>query len=317
MQASINARLHTSSMHMRHRTVGPRMLGLARLLLAFVTLPFVTLPMHARDLPALDLHATRASPTDLEVSGLLRGVPASEHRFVRWQDIRQLPSRTITTDGEFMQGTQAVRIVLLEDLLARLPIAPGFDTVIAECSDGYAAVYTAAFRQAWKPFVIVEINDAGPSAWPLPGMPTDPGPYIVSVSDAVTPGVGKLLDVAHKQPWGTVALRVVREADAFSSFNTGAWRTLSAAGARGRDLWMNACFSCHTGPGDGIGGTRSGRPFAVLQALAQHSPGYFESYVRNPRALRPEALMTPHAHYTAEQMADLIAFVVAEPAPAP
>lgn len=265
---------------------------------------------------AVELHAARASPTDLEVSGLLRGVAPGEKRFVHWEDIRRLPSRTIETDGEFMQGTQTVRIVLLEDLLSQLPLAPGFDTVIATCSDGYAAVYTAEFRQAWKPFVIVEINSAGPSAWPLTGMPTDPGPYIVSVSDAVTPGVSKLLDVAHKQPWGTVALGFAREDEAFRSFHEGPWRTLSAAGERGRTLWMNSCFSCHTGPGDSIGGSRSGRPFAMLQALAQHSPGYFESYVRNPRASRPDALMTPHAHYTAEQMADLIAFVVAEPASA-
>lgn len=298
----------------------PLAFAFALLLAAIATLPLHAVEMHAVELHAVELHQARASPTDLEVTGLLRGVAAGERRWVRWEDIRRLPSRTIESDGEFLKGRQVLRVVLLEDLLARLPLAPGFDTVVAVCSDGYAAAFDAQFRQAWKPFIVVEINGTGPNAWPLPGMPSDPGPYIVSVSDAVTPGVSGLLDVPHKQPWGTTELHFVREADAFRSLHEGDWRALSASAERGRTLWVNSCFSCHTGPADATGGTRSGRPFVVLQALARHAPDHFAAYVRNPRAFAPEARMTPHAHYTDAQMADIIDFVIAKPAgaaPAP
>lgn len=270
-------------------------------------------PLHAIEIAPLELHQSQSSPTDLRIIGHLQGVAAGESRWLRWSDLNALPSRTIETTGEFMSGTHTVRIVPLQALLDRLPLDPTFDTVIAECSDGYTAVYDRPFRQTWQPFIIVAINGQGPAAWPLPGMPQDPGPYIVSVSDAVTPGVSALLDVAHKQPWGTQTLRLVNGEDEFRPLHAGGLVDPPADVVRGRTLWINSCHSCHTGPGDVLGGTRSGRPFVLLQTLATSSPEYVEAYVRNPKNLRPDARMTPHDHYTAAQIADLLAFLRAAP----
>jgi len=272
----------------------------------------LTLLPTAAELQALTLHPLRSAATDLQISGLLKGVPVGESRWIRWEDIRELPSQTIETEGEFLAGRQNVQIVLLENLTNQLPLAAGADTVLADCADGYTAVFTTDFRTRWKPYIVVAINGQGPTAWPLPGMDMNPGPYVVSVSDEVVSGVNKLMDVAHKQPWATTGLRFVHHADEFVASHTGEWQSLSESAVRGRELWVNSCHSCHTGP-DGItGGSKSGRPFAVLKAHAQFNRAWFIDYVRNPQAKIPGALMTPHPHYSDSQLADLIAFILAE-----
>ncbi len=275
---------------------------------------FATLTLLATtaELQAVMLHPVRSAATDLQISGLLEDVPEGESRWIRWNDIRDLPSQIIETEGEFLAGRQEVRIVLLQDLMDRLPVANGADTVLADCADGYTSVFTHDFRSSWKPYIVVTINGQGPAAWPLPGMNMDPGPYVVSVSEEVVPGVDKLMDVAHKRPWATTGLRFVHYADEFAAIRTGEWQSLSESATRGRELWVNSCHSCHTGP-DGItGGSKSGRPFAVLKAHASFNRDWFVDYVRNPATKNPAALMTPHPHYSDSQFSDLIAFILAE-----
>jgi hypothetical protein len=260
----------------------------------------------------LTLHATRQAATDLEVSGLLVGVPAGESRWVSWADLRALPSQEIETEGEFLPGKQRVRLVFLREVLDRLPVAPGFDAVTATCTDGYASVFPRAFIDRWQPYVVIDINGAGPEHWPPKGMSFNPGPYVITVSDLVTPGVSQLPDISHKQPWGVSAIKLVREAEEFAPLASGAWASLSASALRGRELWVHSCYSCHKGPGEEFGGTKSGRPFAVLQAYAKHNPAYFKNYVRDPKKLNASTQMSAHPHYSDAQIADLKAFVLAE-----
>ncbi|MBC8012030.1 MAG: cytochrome c [Burkholderiales bacterium] len=264
----------------------------------------------ARAEAAPALHAAAAGAFDLEVAGLLEGVPAGESRWVRWADLRALPSREITVEGEFVPGPQRVTVVFLDDLLKNLPVKAEADTVLADCTDGYASIYTREYIAHWKPFVVLEINGAGPEAWPPAGLTFNPGPYVISVSDVIAPGVAAMLDVSHKRPWGVSRLRVVREADALKPFGEGEWAGLSASGLRGRELWVNSCFSCHKGPGEELGGTKGGRPFAVIRAYAQFNPGYLKTYVRTPTELNPSAKMAAHPHYTDEQLGELIDFIV-------
>lgn len=260
----------------------------------------------------LPLLAAREAATDLEVSGLLEGVAAGERRWVRWEDLRALPGQEIETEGEFLPGRQRVRIVFLREVLERLPIAAGFDAVTATCTDGYASVFPDEFIDTWRPYLVLEINGAGPDRWPPEGLSFNPGPYVITVSDQVTPGVGKLLDISHKQPWGVSAIKLVREAEEFAPFARGDWAALSPAALRGRELWVNSCYSCHKGPGEEIGGTKGGRPFAVLQAYAKHNSSYFKTYVREPKKLNASAQMTAHPHYSDEQLNELRAFILAE-----
>lgn len=262
--------------------------------------------------PALTLHTERQDPTDLEISGLLVDLPAGESRWLRWGDLRTLPTQEFEQEGEFLPGRHKVRVVFLQDVLDKLPISPAADAVTAVCHDGYASVFRTAFTTKWRPYIVLEINGAGPTQWPPAGMTFNPGPYVISVNDHTAPDVSKVLDVSHKQPWGVTAIKLVNYADEFAPFAKGEWAALSERAFRGRELWVNSCYSCHKGPGEEIGGTKGGRPFAVLRAYAQHNKAYFRNYVRNPKGINPSAQMTAHPHYTDTQLAELIAFIVAE-----
>ena len=262
---------------------------------------------------ALELHATRTSPTDLSLTGLLTGVPAGESRYVRWADLAQLPSPKLKLTGEFGPGEQEVTVVFLTELWKSLPLGAGADTLLATCTDGYASVYRATFIASHRPFLILAINGQGPEKWPPPGLKFNPGPYVISVSADVAPAVAQLLDAGHKKPWGVSDLRVARYADAFAGLSTGSRAALSAPAIAGREIWVHSCASCHAGPPATFGGTKSDRPFDVLAAHARYNPTYFKRYIRDPKGFAPSAKMEPHPHYSDAQLDALIAFLAPEP----
>eukprot|EP01031_Cornospumella_fuschlensis_P011791 gene11791-14411_t len=143
----------------------------------------------AAPLPALELHRERALPTDLAVTGKLAGVAAGETRYVRWADLRAMPTTKLKLDGEFVKGEQEVTALWLADLWAALPRGAGADTLLATCTDGYAAVYRETFIAAYRPIVVLEINGQGPEKWPPPGLKFNPGPYVVTIAKGIVPGV--------------------------------------------------------------------------------------------------------------------------------
>ncbi len=275
-------------------------------LLLLALLPLVS---WAAPRPPLPLSATASTPFDLQVSGV-QGAPTA---WVRWQDLRQLPTQTITVADEFVPGPQKVTIVLLADLLAALPLRPDGNTLLASCTDGYAAVFSQDFIQRFHPFLVLEIDGRGPESWPPPGLTYNPGPYVVSVSPTLAPDLPTHPDMSHKRPWGVNHLQWVVADQALSSLSQGPWADLSPRAIAGRTLWIESCFSCHTGPGDQIGGTKSARPFEVLRALALYNEPYVRTYIRSPKALNAQAKMTPHPHYTDPELDALLAFLRAEP----
>lgn len=267
----------------------------------------------AGPLAALELHRERVLPTDLAVTGKLTGVPAGETRYVRWADLRALPTTKLKLDGEFVKGEQEVTALWLAEVWAALPRAAGADVLLASCTDGYAAVYRTAFIETYRPIIVLEINGQGPEKWPPPGLKFNPGPYVITVAKEIVPGVATLLDVGHKKPWGTAKIEVANFAERYRDAFTGKWAALSARAEAGREIWINSCASCHHGPGTTFGGTKSDRPFEVLSAHAGYNAAYFKKYVRAPKTAMPGATMEAHPHYTDEQLAELIAFIVAEP----
>jgi cytochrome c2 len=260
---------------------------------------------------ALDLHRDRSSAYDLALTGRLAGVPAGGTLYARWSDLRALPSTRLTVDGEFVKGPEELTVVFLADLWKALPVAPGADTLIATCTDGYASVYTAEFISAYRPFLVLEIDGKAPKEWPPKGLEFDPGPYVVTVSAGISPAVAKFRDVEHKKPWGVTTLEVASYSERFKAIYSGSWASLSAPARDGRDIWVNSCASCHEGPGGIFGGAKAARPFQVIAAYAGHDRPYFMKYVRDPKSLVPCANMEPHPHYTDTELSDLIAFITA------
>jgi cytochrome c2 len=260
---------------------------------------------------ALDLQKERGSPFDLAVTGKITGIPSGETRYARWQSLRALSTAQVTVDGEFVHGPQVLTVVYLDVLLKSLSPEPDADTILATCSDGYAAVYTSEFIGRYRPFLVLEINGKGPTDWPPPGLTYNPGPYVVTVSPALVPEVANFPDVEHKKPWGVTVLEVATFADRYKGVYTGKWASISPAAQRGRNIWINSCASCHQGPSGIFGGTKAGKPFEVIAAYAGFDQAYFMKYVRDPKSLVPCAKMEPHPHYTDAELADLIEFITA------
>lgn len=266
----------------------------------------------ASEAGAVALHVARSSACDLAVTGQLAGLPAGETRFVRWSDVRALPTVRLELTGEFVAGEQQVTAVFLADLVRALPLTAEADIVLATCEDGYASIYRVADFPAIRPFVVLEINGEGPEHWPPAGLKFNPGPYVISVAASVAPAVAQLLDANHKRPWSVSKLEFANYAGRFRDAHSDKWSALSPRAQRGREIWINSCLSCHRGPGATFGGTKSDRPFEVIFAHAAFNADYFRRYVRDPKGVIAGAKMEAHVHYTDDQLDALIAFITAE-----
>lgn len=275
---------------------------------ASLALTFLACVSSAR---ALEFHAQRGSPFDLALTGRLVGVPRGETRYVSWEELRALPNAQVRLDGEFAKGPETLTVVFLSDLWKALPALPGADTILATCTDGYAGVYTSDFIGRFRPFLVLEIDGKGPRDWPPPGLAFNPGPYAVTVSEDLVPAAAHFLDIEHKKPWNVTTIEIASYAERFKGIYSGNWASIGPAAQSGREIWVNSCASCHSGPTGAFGGTKSGRPFKVIAAYAAYYRPYFTKYVRDPKSLVPCAKMEAHPGYTDEQMDNLIAFITA------
>lgn len=260
----------------------------------------------------LTLQETPSGPHDIAIAGEVEGIPAGEKRWLKWSDLRALPTEEHVIEGEFVPGPQKVTVAFLSTLLDNLPVKSKAPTVLAYCKDGYLSVFDPAFVATWRPVIVLEINGQGPEAWPPPGLNYNPGPTVITVEERLTPGVNAVLDIDHKRPWGVNEIHIVSAESAFKNMHSDKWAALSQRAQDGRTLWVNSCMSCHVGPGEKLGGTKSGRPFAVLAAHAEFNAEYFKNYVRAPQKMNPGAKMAAHPHYTDEQLLALIAFITGE-----
>ena len=260
---------------------------------------------------ALELHAQRGSPFDLALTGQLAGVAAGETRYASWEDLRALPTSQVRLDGEFVKGPQVLTVVFLSDLWRALPALPGADALFATCGDGYVGIFTSGFIGTYRPFLVLEINGKGPADWPPPGLKFNPAPYVVTVSAELVPAAAAFLDIEHKKPWGVTTIEVASFAERVRGIYSGPWASAGPTGRAGREIWVNSCASCHSGPAGTFGGTKAGRPFQVLAAFAAYDRPFFLKYVRDPKSLVPSAKMEAHPRYTDEQMAQLVEFITA------
>ncbi len=95
---------------------------------------FLALIIHAAT-PAvphkIPLHTERASPGDLEIGGELAGIPHGATRYLRYDDLLQLPHQTITVvDDDFRTPTQIGGIALSD--LAKM-LGEHADMIVAIC----------------------------------------------------------------------------------------------------------------------------------------------------------------------------------------
>lgn len=269
------------------------------------------LPFAAEATPVLiaRAHTKRLSPTDLEISGDIAGLPPGSTRFLAREDLLALAQVTYTVmdDPNFTRPTE-ISGVLLEDLARSLAGTPDADLVIAICDDQYRAHYPRAYLAAHQPLLVLKVNGQPPEHWPkdAEGHGQSMGPYMISHRE-FTPGFTVFAHQDELQiPWGVVRLEFRSEKTVFGAIAPHGPAAADSSVQAGYRIAQQNCFRCHDQGGEG--GLKARHPWLVLSAWATASPEHFAAYVRNPRAKTPYAQMPPNPVYDDATLQALIAY---------
>lgn len=252
----------------------------------------------ASEVLAIALHTTRLSPSDLELGGEIKGLPAGSTRYITHDELLALPQATYTVTGDAnFAGPTEISGVLLEELSRRLAAAPESDLIVAICVDQYRGNYSRAYVAAHHPLLVLKINGKSPAGWPKPpeGHGSDMGPYMISHPD-FTPSFKILTEEEEPQiPWGVVRIEFRDEKTVFGAIAPRGPNAAAPEVQAGYRLAQQNCFRCHNLGSEG--GEKSGRDWAVLSAWAATAPEYFAAYVRNPQAKNAKAQMPGNPGY--------------------
>jgi mono/diheme cytochrome c family protein len=241
-------------------------------------------------------HATRESPSDLEIGGHLAGFRPGTTRYLSREGLLALPQavHTVTADPNFKGlGPTRVSGVALENLMKRFA-APGADLVLAICDDKYLAPYPVDYRAAHEPLLVLEIDGKGPSQWPK-DEGSDMGPYLIS-NPNFTPRYKILSHQEEMQiPWGVIRIDFRNAQQVFGAIAPRGPHARDAKVQAGFRIAKENCFRCHNAGDEG--GRKAGVTWTVISALAAGSPDFFAAYVRDPKSKSPQAQMPPNPEY--------------------
>lgn len=253
----------------------------------------------------IPLALQRSSPQDLEISGNVPGIPQGEKRFVRYEDLVQLPQVTFTVkDDANFSGPVKLGGVALDDLMRALGASSGKSFIAAICSDGYESHYTAEYRAAHHPFLVLHIGGQPPAQWPKGQEGENYGPYLIS-HPSFSPAFHVLAQPDEAQiPYGVVGLKFFDEAATLKELRPPG--PASASTVDGSRIAETNCLRCHR-VGD-VGGTKSPFGWPQMAMIAQGNPTAFGKYVVRPNAVNPEATMPANPSFDAATVATLTAY---------
>jgi mono/diheme cytochrome c family protein len=248
--------------------------------------------------PSVPLNATRTLPSDLEVGGELKGLPAGATRYVTLDSLLALPPSTFAvTDDPNLPSHAKVSGIPLKDLAKLLGAAPSTDLVVAICDDKYRTNYPAEYIKNHQPLLVLRINGQPPSRWPKDPEThsNDMGPYMIS-HPKFTPNLKMPAHTDEAQiPWGVVRLEFRDEKTVFGAIAPRAADSGNASVQAGYQIARQNCFHCHNAGDEG--GQKAGRSWSVLAAFASSAPGYFSAYVRDPKTKNAAAQMPGNPNY--------------------
>jgi mono/diheme cytochrome c family protein len=259
--------------------------------------------------PPPRLHDARLASTDLEVGGELAGVPPGMTRYITREDLLALPQveYTVTDDTNFTVPTK-VSGIPLEDLMLYLRAVPTADMVIAISDDEYRAHYTRNYLDKHHPFLVLEVNGKPPSGWPKDSdsHQNDMGPYMVSHPNFTPSFDGPSHVDEPLVPWGVVRIEFQDENTVFAGIAPRGPHANDPGAQEGYRIARQNCFRCHNAGAEG--GQKAKVGWIVLTTLAAHSPDFFASYVRNPKARNPKAQMPGNPDYDEATIAALVTY---------
>jgi len=242
------------------------------------------------------LRVQRSSPIDLEVGGELAGVPPGSTRYIRYEDLLQMPQEnsTVSDDSNF-RGKTEIGGVALETLAHLLGRTPNDALIVAICYDQYRTNYPRDYLAAHHPVLVLRINGQFRDHWPLSENGGPLGPYLIS-HPFFKPAFKILSHEDEPQiPYGVTRIEVRRESVVFGAIRPpGKWPPDSQVG-QGYVIARQDCFRCHNMGAEG--GTMAGRSWLKLAEIASNDREKFRQMIRNPASVNPDAKMPAQPGY--------------------
>ena len=135
-----------------------------------------------------ELHARREAVSDLEVTGLLKGLPAGRSRFVSQAYIEGLPHVAVTMkhNADFPDAPPQgipVRGIYLDVLAKALGVSRDRLAIEAICDDGYAATYPPEYMRHHRPIFVTTMEDLSLHDWAIKHNAYDAAPYLIGFED--------------------------------------------------------------------------------------------------------------------------------------
>lgn len=266
--------------------------------------------LHAAGPQKLPLQTQRTSPQDLEITGDIPGIPEGQSRFIRYGDLASLKQVSYTVkDDENFSGAVQLSGVPLDELVQAVGLGGGQQQLISAIgADGYTANYTAGYRSAHQPFLVLAIGGKPQAQWPRGPNGEILTPYVIS-HPYFKPGMKVLSHVEVAQvPYGVTKLRFYDQATILAALKPPA--SAPPAATEGYRIVLNSCLRCHSN-GE-IGGVKSPFGWPQLALIAQGNASAFGKYIIQPTRVNPEATMPPNPNYDAATVAALVAYFQAE-----
>ncbi len=238
----------------------------------------------------------RTADSDLEITSIAPGDKLVHTRYLRYQDLLQLPQvkYDITDDSNFKRKTE-ISGVELKQLKRMFDTDADADLVVALCSDGYRTNYPADYVQAHRPVLVLRIDGRVPLDWPKSHEGGSLGPYLIS-HPRFTPAFKILSHSDEPQiPYGVTRIEFRSEQQVFRAIRPRGPEVRNSPVWQGYRIAKQNCFRCHNAGDEG--GRMAGRPWLVLSAWASSDPAHFRNYVRNPRAVNGTSHMPGNPQY--------------------
>ncbi len=257
--------------------------------------------------PRSIMRAQRSSPGDLEVGGELAGLLPGSTRYVRYQDLLELPQETYTVsdDSNLLRNTVigGVALATLACLFGRLP---GSTLIVAICYDRYRTNYPRDYRAEHHPLLVLRIDGKLSDQWPRTPDGGSLGPYLIS-HPFFKPAFQVLSHQDEPQiPYGVTHLEFRRASVVFGAIRPpGQWPADSPV-EQGYRIARQDCFRCHNSGAEG--GQMSGKPWLELGSIAQSDPDRFKRIIRNPTSVAAGARIPGEPGYDDATLQALTAY---------
>ena len=253
----------------------------------------------------LTIASSRHAEDDLEVTGMIAGLPAGAVGYVSYADLATLPqiTTTIQNDSNFAdQPSKGVRItgIPLDQLAKALGALPASDLFDALCTDRYRSHYPADYIAAHHPIFALKINGERPAQWAAKTKEYDPGPYFITHANFVPRDRFLAYTEQPQIPDNIVRLNFTTSAATYGPITPRGDFPPNSPVAQGFTIAKQNCLRCHFL--GGVGGTKSGIDWRSLSVWAREQPQFFERYVHDPKSVEPHAQMEGNPTYDASTL---------------